>query len=208
MCFYQGDAIWLKDVDVHLKRGGVRGQAGLNENVQKVRASWGSSYLEVWHQPAGLQVQRVVIHPQLPAQQFLVVELKLNVASRRNVDLGLKRLHVQRIGPVQRRRVSVWDAAELRRGLKSDRLLPYLTIPAAFPRALAWEYKFLATVFSFTEPTNTIPLTFLQQKACGQTWRSRDEQVDGVELSSHGEVADESSFGDLDVETDALGFGA
>lgn len=25
---------------------------------------------------------------------------------------------------------------------------------------------------------------------------------------SHGEVGDESSFGDLDVETDALGFGA
>lgn len=29
-----------------------------------------------------------------------------------------------------------------------------------------------------------------------------------MELGSHGEVGDESSFGDLDVEADALGFGA
>lgn len=29
-----------------------------------------------------------------------------------------------------------------------------------------------------------------------------------MDLGSHGEVGDESSFGDLDVETDALSFGA
>ena len=34
-------------------------------------------------------------------------------------------------------------------------------MPAAFPLALAWAYRFLATVFSFTEPVNVIPFTFL-----------------------------------------------
>lgn len=85
-------------------------------------------------------------------------------------------------------------------------------MPAAFPLALAWAYKFLATVFSLTEPTNTIPFTFLQQKVQSQTfWRSplfaRSCSGD-VARRSHGEVGDERPFGDLDVEADALGFGA
>lgn len=89
--------------------------------------------------------------------------------------------------------------------LRGRRAGSYLTIPAAFPRALAWAYRFLATVFSFTEPTNTIPFTFLltdrrQDKArtCG----------DAVEPGSHGEVGDEGPFGDLHVEADALSLGA
>lgn len=53
--------------------------------------------------------------------------------------------------------VEPWSCA----GLRGRRAGSYLTIPAAFPRALAWAYRFLATVFSFTEPTNTIPFTFL-----------------------------------------------
>lgn len=163
----------------------------------------------MWHQPAGLQVQRVLVEAQLPVHHLLVVEFKLDVAARRNVDLSLEGLHVLRVGPGGQRQVSLKDAAE---GLNSWRLLRYLTMPAAFPLALAWAYKFLATVFSLTEPTNTIPFTFLQQKVQSQTfWRSplfaRSCSGD-VTRRSHGEVGDERPFGDLDVEADALGFGA
>lgn len=122
------------------------------------------THLEVWHQPPGLQVQRVLIGAQLPVHHLLVVELKLNVTAGRDVDLGLKGLHFLRISPVKHQHFSPYGAAE-RRGLNSKRPVPYLTMPAALPLARAWAYKFLATVFSFTEPTNTIPFTFLQQKA-------------------------------------------
>lgn len=127
------------------------------------------SYLEVWHQPPGLQVQRVLVGAELPVHHLLVVELKLDVTARRNMDLGLKGLHVLRIGPVKQKHFSPYDAAELYRGLKSRRPVLYLTMPAALPLALAWAYKFLATVFSFTEPVNMIPFTFLQQKVRSQT---------------------------------------
>lgn len=40
----------------------------------------------------------------------------------------------------------------------------------------------------------------------GEQWTLQDREVLGV--VSHGEVGDESLFGDLDVEADALGFGA
>lgn len=62
------------------------------------------AHLEVWHQPAGLQVQRVLVEAQLPVHHLLVVELKLNVAARRNVDLGLEGLHVLSVGPARRER--------------------------------------------------------------------------------------------------------
>lgn len=50
--------------------------------------------LEVRHQPPRLQVQRVLVEAQLPVHHLLVVELKLDVTSRWNMDLGLKGLHV------------------------------------------------------------------------------------------------------------------
>lgn len=81
-----GNAVGLKDVDVHLKTGHV--SARQRQQARRRR----HIYLEVWHQPPGLKVQRVLVHSQLPAHHLLVVELKLDVAARRNVDLGLKRL--------------------------------------------------------------------------------------------------------------------
>lgn len=95
------------------------------------------SYLELWHQPAGLQVQRVLVETQLPVHHLLVVELKLNVTTRRNVDLCLKGLHVLRISPVKQRHCSLYDDAELYSGFKSKKLIQYLTMPAALPLALA-----------------------------------------------------------------------
>lgn len=62
------------------------------------------AYLEVWHQPTRLQVQRVLVEAQPPVHHLLVVELKLNVAARRNMDLGLEGLHVLSVGPARRKR--------------------------------------------------------------------------------------------------------
>lgn len=56
-----------------------------------------------------------------------------------------------------------------------------LTMPAAFPLARAWAYRFLATVFSFTEPTNTIPFTFLPQKGV----RTSARALPGQQNSAH-----------------------
>lgn len=106
----------------------------------------------------------MLVETQFPVHHLLVVELKLDVTTRRNVDFCLKGLHVLGISPVKQKHVSLCEAVELARGLKPKRLVQYLTMPAALPLALAWAYRFLATVFSFTEPTNVIPFTFLQQK--------------------------------------------
>ena len=90
------------------------------------------------------------------------------------------------------------------------RLIQHLTMPAALFLALAWAYRFLATVFSFTEPTNVMPFTFLPQKKRKlELYRLRlPESCDCMTLGSHGEVGNESPFGDLNVEGDALSFGS
>lgn len=90
----------------------------------------------------------------------------------------------------------------------SEKLVRYLTMPAALPLALAWAYRFLATVFSFTEPINVMPFTFLQRNQKIKPLEDLCKRLDCVKLGSHGEVCDEGPFGDLDVEADALGFGA
>lgn len=46
----------------------------------------------------------MLVKAQLPVHHLLVVELKLNVAARRNMDLGLKGLHVLIVGPAKRER--------------------------------------------------------------------------------------------------------
>lgn len=69
----------------------------------------GKSYLELGNEPPGLQVQRVLVEAQLPLHHLLVMKLKLDVAARRNVDLGLKRLQFLRVRPVVHRRFSVYD---------------------------------------------------------------------------------------------------
>lgn len=123
------------------------------------------------------------------------------------MDLGLKGLHVLWVGPVKQkqfitvvllRSADAWNPAAVW----------YLTMPAALPLALAWAYKFLATVFSFTEPTNVMPFTFLQQKRKVKPPVPSERLLGWMDLDSHGEVGDESSFGDLDIEANTLGFGA
>lgn len=89
-------------------------------------------------------MQRVLVETQLPVHHLLVVELKLNVASGRNMDLGLECLHVQIVSPAERIRnkndtgnifiVSLKDAAG---GSEFCGGCQYLTMPAAFPLALA-----------------------------------------------------------------------
>lgn len=125
------------------------------------------------------------------------------------MDFCLKCLHVLGISPVKQKHFSPDGAVDSTEDYKSKRLIQYLTMPAALPLALAWVYRFLATVFSFTEPTNVIPFTFLQQKEKIKLYNLYFKScLDCVQLGSHGEVGDESSFGDLDIEADALGFGA
>lgn len=85
--------------------------------------------------------------------------------------------------------------------------LVHLTMPAALFSDLASAYRFLARVFSFTEPTNTMPFTFLRQKEKLRRCPLRVTES-CRKLGSHGEVGDERSFGDLHVEGDALSFGA
>lgn len=55
-CLDHGNAVGLKDVDVHLKTGQVS-----NRQRQHARLR-GHVYLEVWHQPPRLKVQRVLVH--------------------------------------------------------------------------------------------------------------------------------------------------
>lgn len=80
----------------------------------------------------------MLIETQLPGHHFLVVELKLNVAARGDVDLCLKGLHVLGISPVKKTLLSLGQAVESFKGFKSRMLVQYLTMPAAFPLALAW----------------------------------------------------------------------
>lgn len=47
-------------------------------------------------------MQCVLVEAQLPVHHLLIVELKLDVAAWRNVDLGLEGLQVVIVGPVER----------------------------------------------------------------------------------------------------------
>lgn len=58
-----------------------------------------NTHLELGHQPAGLQVEPVLVGAQLPLHHLLVVQLKLDVAAGGHEDLGLKRLHVLGVCP-------------------------------------------------------------------------------------------------------------
>lgn len=52
----------------------------------------------------------MLVEAQLPVHHLLVVELKLDVAARRDVDFCLKGLHVLGVSPVKQKHLSLSDA--------------------------------------------------------------------------------------------------
>lgn len=119
-----------------------------------------SSHLELRHQPPRLQVEEVLVGTESPLHHLLVVKLKLNITARRNVDLRVEGLQVLGVSPMKEKRFS-WSEG---RSSVNTRVVVHLTMPAALFLEVAWAYSLLATVFSFTEPTNVMPFTFLQRE--------------------------------------------
>lgn len=167
------------------------------------------SHLELWHQPPWLQVQRMLIEIQLPVHHLLVVQLKFNIAARGHMDLCFKGFHVLGISPVkQKKQKSLTD--KLHKGVETERLFCSCTWWWRLPCFSLWpEHTGSWPPSSPSLSPQTLSHSHSCRKYKVQLYLPLSlDCLHWVNLGSHGEVGDESSFWDLDVEGDALGIGA